>query len=67
MSLTARVLRRAVDAACEDLGVPPEQVHKMLAAMGCRYGDPRQYSRYLSDTERQARRYQWLMFAAEVA
>ena len=58
---------RAVDAACEDLQVDPTTVHKMLAAMGCRYGDPRQYSSLLSNAERQARRYQWLKFAAEVA
>lgn len=58
---------RAVDAACEDLDVDPATVHKMLAAMGCRYGDPRQYSSLLSNAERQARRYQWLKFAALAA
>jgi len=57
---------RAVDAACEDLQVDPATVHRMLAAMGCRYGDPWQYSSLLSNAERQARRYQWLKFAAEV-
>lgn len=55
---------RAVDAACEDLAVDPAIVHKMLAAMGCEYGNPEQYPHHLSNTERQARRYQWLTFAA---
>lgn len=58
---------RAVDAACEDLGVEPATVHKMLAAMGCRYRDPWQYPSNLSNAERQARRYQWLKFAALAA
>lgn len=39
--------------------VDPATVHKMLAAMGCQYG--------LNHFERQARRYQWLKFAALAA
>ena len=47
--------------------VDPATVHKMLAAMGCQYGTPRQYPSSLNHFERQARRYQWLKFAALAA